>query len=101
MVAGCLFVSSRPRVFSPQGYPVHQALEGLKPVFRLLDRLQTRADELYLPEATGFKAPVIRLSPNFAEATRLSKTVPPREGRGGLAVRGYNIAHAIGAFFRL
>ena len=31
-------------------------------VFLLLDRLPTRADELYLPEAAGFRAPVIRLS---------------------------------------
>ena len=70
-------------------------------VFLLLDRLPIRADKLYLPEATGFQVPVIRLLPTYAEATRRSKTVPPREGRGGLAVRGYNIAHAIGAFFRL
>ena len=72
----------------PQSYPAHQAPGGFEiREFLLLDRLPARADELH--PSTDIRAPVIRLSPNYAEANHRSKAVPPREGRGGLAVRGY------------
>ena len=45
-------------------------------VFLTLDELPSKADKVHLPEATDFKAPVIRPCPLL-----LAKTVPPREGQ--------------------
>lgn len=42
-------------------------------VFLLLDELPSKVDEPHLPEATGFKAPVVRLLPLLL----LVETVPP------------------------
>ena len=45
-------------------------------VFLPLDELPSKADKVHLPEAAGFKAPVIRPCPLL-----LVKTVSPREGQ--------------------